>query len=254
MLWLQGVQAQIEYKSDFIIGVFANVIGQSVGVAFIWILFQQIRDLQGWSRPEVMLIYGFAAIPYGIFELFFNGIWSLGGHVRLGSFDRFLIRPFGSLLWILGDQPQLHGIGNAAVGLVIVNIAMINLGITWNIWNAAILVVSTFTGVLIILAINTILASVNFWFVGIGNTVLFMGQRFRDFSLYPLTIFSAPIRWLLTWVFPFGFASFYPVAIVLQRKEYQAYLYCLPFVTASFLALALYVWNIGLKRYESTGS
>lgn len=254
MMWLQGIQAQMEYKSSFIIGMIATILGQSTGIAFVWVLFQRIGDLNGWSLPEIMLIYGIAALPYGLFELFFNGIWGLNRYVRMGEFDRLLVRPGSSLFFILGDQPMLHGLGDVAAGIAIIALASRSLSVQWHLGNLLLLGLMVICGTLIYISINTIMGCSSFWFVSSGTNFLYFGQRFRDFTVYPLDIYATPLRLLLTWGIPFAFTGFFPATYFLNHTHYQLFVYLIPVVALLFFGIATIVWRIGLNQYESTGS
>ncbi len=254
IMWIQGIQAQIEYKSSFIIGNVATILGQVTGIALVWVLFQKIGHLNGWSLPEIMLIYGIAALPYGFFELFFNGVWSLNRYIRMGDFDRLLVRPGSSLFFILADQPMLHGLGNIATGTVIILLASRQLDIRWDMCNLLILGFMVAWGTLIYISINTITACTSFWFVASGTNFLYLGQRFRDFTVYPLDIYASPLRILLTWVIPFAFTSFFPSTYFLDRDDYRVFVYLIPVIAVLFFGIASFVWRIGVNRYESTGS
>ena len=64
-------------------------------------------------------------------------------------------------------------------------------------------------GAAIYMAVFLILTAVSFWFedrVGIVPPVFNM----LTFGRYPLTIYNVFIQFLLSWIIPFGFASFYP--------------------------------------------
>jgi ABC-2 type transport system permease protein len=70
---------------------------------------------------------------------------------------------------------------------------------------------------------------------------------------YPLTIYPKAIGVWLTWVIPYGFASFYPASYLLG-KDIGALAWLGPVVAAALLALAYAVWRFGLRYYSSTGS
>jgi ABC-2 type transport system permease protein len=74
------------------------------------------------------------------------------------------------------------------------------------------------------------------------------------FGRYPLSIYSGFIQFFLSWIIPFGFATFYPSARLLDRAEFRGYAPLVPVVTAGFLGLALFVWSRGVRHYASTGS
>jgi ABC-2 type transport system permease protein len=62
------------------------------------------------------------------------------------------------------------------------------------------------------------------------------------------------VQFLLSWIIPFGFASFYPTVRLLGRDEFHVYSWLAPVVAAGFAALALLTWRQGVKHYASTGS
>lgn len=250
----QNLQTRMEYKLDFLLGNVAAVLGQGVGIGFVWVIFQRIGDLGGWTLPQLMLLYGTAAMPYGLFELLFNGVWLFGARVRMGTFDEFMIRPVGPLFFVLSEATAAHGWGNFLTGVLIIVKASLDLGFVWSASRLAFLAGATVCGVVLYLSINLITATASFWLVGTGSSLMFMVQRLRDFSRYPLSIYSMPIRILLTWVVPFGFAGFYPSTILLGMGAYSAHGYLIPVVTVAFLLLAYGFWRLGLNHYQSTGS
>lgn len=250
----QNLQAKIEYKFDFLLGNIATIIGQIGGIAFIWVIFQRIGDMNGWILPQIMMIYGIAALPFGLFELLFNGLWGLTRRVRMGDFDEYLVRPMGPLFWILSDEVAVHGFGNAVSGIVIIVMASFQLEFTWTIGRLLFLAGATISGIVIYTSINLITASMSFWVVGMGSSIMYLVQRFRDFTRYPLTIYSLPLRIVLLWILPFGFAGFVPSAILLQTSRYAEYGLFLPVVSIGIAAIAYTVWRLGLTKYQSTGS
>ena len=250
----QNIQSKMEYKFDFVLGNITTVLGQVIGIAFVWVIFQRIGDLNGWTLPQIMLIYGIAALPYGLFELLFNGLWYLNNHIRMGTFDEYMIRPGGPLFFILSESTATHGLGNFLTGLVIIIKASHDLSLSWSFGNISFLVLTTICSTVIYTSINMITATMSFWFVGTRTSIMFMVQRFRDFSRYPLSIYSMPIRILLTWIIPFAFTSFFPATFLLHREEYSLFVCLIPVMTAVFLLIAYGFWRLGLNKYQSTGS
>ena len=250
----RNIQGKMEYKLDFFLGNLATILGQVVGIAFVWVIFEQIGDLNGWTLPEIMLIYGLAALPYGLFMIFLSGVWRLGYLIQMGNFDLCLTRPVGPLLLVVTEDSATHGFGTFVTGMAIVIAASRMLRLEWTLPLILFAVLAIGCGVVIYLSVNLITASCSFWFLGGRTSIMYMVQRFRDFANYPLTIYSAPIRILLTWIIPFGFAGFYPATLLLDRGEFAIYVYLIPVVTVLFFALAYGFWRLGLNRYQSTGS
>ena len=74
------------------------------------------------------------------------------------------------------------------------------------------------------------------------------------FSRYPLTIFSTPIRLLLTFILPFAWVAFYPATWFLGTSEFRQYALFTPLVGIVIVGLAYTIWRRGVRRYASTGS
>jgi len=73
------------------------------------------------------------------------------------------------------------------------------------------------------------------------------------FAQYPLTIYPKAIGIWLTWMIPYGFASFYPASYLLGR-DVGALAWLGPVVAAGLLVIGYRVWQFGLRHYASTGS
>jgi ABC-2 type transport system permease protein len=75
---------------------------------------------------------------------------------------------------------------------------------------------------------------------------------------YPLSLYPKILQILLTVVVPFGFITFYPAQFFLSKNDFLMFnpvlQYLNPLVGIVVLCAAFFVWNQGLKRYNSSGS
>jgi ABC-2 type transport system permease protein len=74
-----------------------------------------------------------------------------------------------------------------------------------------------------------------------------------DFAKYPITIFPTLIQTIITYVVPFAFVSFYPAKVLLNQANGLSILAQSSIALLIMASCALWVWNTGLKGYESTG-
>lgn len=68
----------MQSKLDFFIGLGGFLISQAAGLAFLYLVFQQIPVMKGWSLEQLLFIYGFAQIPRGIDHLLTDNLWMVG--------------------------------------------------------------------------------------------------------------------------------------------------------------------------------
>ena len=59
VLVTQFLKTIMQSRVDFLIGLFGFFLTQVMGIAFLYLVFQQIPDLQGWTLDQLIFIYGF---------------------------------------------------------------------------------------------------------------------------------------------------------------------------------------------------
>jgi ABC-2 type transport system permease protein len=119
--------------------------------------------------------------------------------------------------------------------------------------NLALFPFLVFCGAVIYICIFVIISSVNFWFedrIGLAPPVFNM----IAFGRYPITIYNTAIQFMLSWIIPFAFASFYPTVRYLGRMEFRTEFFLVPVVAAALIGIALFIWERGVQQYKSTGS
>mgnify|MGYP003620511936 CR=1 FL=1 len=248
------IKLLMEYRVNFLIGAVSTIIMQAAGLLTIWVVMSQIPDLDGWTLPEILLIYGLITLSKSINHMFADNLWTLGrDYVRTGTFDRFMVRPVDPLFHLLADRFCHDGIGNFLVGLALVLIAAARLGISWTPGQILYLAVMVLSGGFIFIALNLMTSVSGFWLMD-SVPVTRVVFEMHEFAKYPLTIYPRFIGVLLTAVIPYGFASFYPASYLMGREMPAAFAWGAPLVAAVLMMIGLAVWRFGLRHYSSTGT
>ena len=250
----QYFKVRMSYRVDFLVGLATSLTATLFAFGFLLVLFTKIPKLAGWKFEEVLFLYGFSLIPYGLFNVVSLNLYEFGNNYIIeGKFDRVLLRPISSLFQVIFEAFRIESLHEVLTGIAVVWWAARRMHLDWTAVDIALLLVYGACGAVIYASVFLILTSVSFWFedrVGITPPVWNM----IAFGRYPLSIYSGFIRFVLSWIIPFGFASFYPTVRLLGRAEYRTVSLFVPVVAAAFLGLALLVWNRGVRQYSSTGS
>ncbi len=257
LLWLyflQYAKARLEYRFDFFSTVFASFLGTLASFGFLLIVFSRVPAVKGWSFEEMVFLYGFSLIPLGIFNVLSWNLYMFPDRYLIeGRFDRVLLRPVSSVFQVLFEAFRLESGQETLTGVVAVVWASRRLGISFGPLDLVLFLVWTICGATIYLAIFVGLSASSFWIedrVGIVPPIFNLMQ----FGRYPLSIYDGWIRFTLSWVIPFAFASFYPTIRFLRRQDFVREFWAVPAIAAVTVAIALAVWNSGVRRYHSTGS
>ena len=250
---VQRLKVLMEYRVNFLIGASSTIFLQAASLLAIWAVMRQVPEINGWSFDEILLVYGLLTLAKSINHMFADNLWTLGNsYVRTGAFDRFLVRPIDPLFHLLADRFCHDGIGNFLVGVALVAKATISLGLAPSPANLVYLALAVVSGGAIFIALNLIAATSSFWVVE-SIPIVRSVFEFNEFARFPLTIYPRAIGILLTWAIPYGFASFYPASHLLGRDVGPLAWMGAP-VAVTLLLVAYRVWNVGLRRYASTGS
>jgi ABC-2 type transport system permease protein len=245
---------RVAYRGDFLIGLATSILATLFGFGFLYILFLNIPRLQGWKFEEVTFLYAFGLVPFGLFNVLSLNIYEFGNNYIIeGKFDRVLLRPISSLFQVLFEAFRIESLHEVVIGAAGVWWASGRLGIHWTFASLVLFVLFALCGGVIYVSVFTLLSCVSFWYedrVGVHPPV----YNLIGFGRYPLSIYSQLIQFLLSWIIPFAFASFYPSARLLGRPEVRNLALLAPVVATAFLSLLLITWNRGLRQYSSTGS
>lgn len=123
----------------------------------------------------------------------------------------------------------------------------------WTFAKIIILFLSIIFATLIYTSIKVIAASVSFWSKQSGG-LIYIFYMFNDFAKYPVSIYNSIIKWIISFLLPFAFTAFYPASYFLTKKNFLYNIGGLIFISVLFSLLSLYIWQKGIKNYESAGS
>ena len=250
----QYLKSKMQSKVDFFIGVFAFVLSQIMGVAFLAMVFQRIPDLNGWSFYQLVFIYGYAQIPRGIDHFVTDYLWPFARlTVREGLFDRYLLRPVSPLFQIIVEGFKPDGLGEIAVGLVLVFYSIGAMGLSITVGGVLLFILSVFAGAVIFAAVKILCATLAF-FIKNSYQVLYLVHNTSDFAKYPLSIYNAPVRIILSFIIPFAFTAFIPASYFLGQDSLLFTVGAEVLIAVVFLTLAYQFFKFGCTRYESAGN
>jgi ABC-2 type transport system permease protein len=250
----QYAKVRIGYRGDFIVSLLTSFAATFFGLLFVIVLFQKAPQLAGWKFEEEIFLYGFALIPYGIFNVISMNLYDFGNNYIIeGKFDRVLLRPISSLFQVLFETFRIESFQEIATGVYCVWWASHRLHIAWTIAGLGRFIFYGFCAGVIYVSVFLLLTTVSFWFedrIGVHPPV----WNIIAFGRYPLSIYSGVVQFFLCWIIPFGLASFYPSLRMLGRDVTPQYAPLVPVVALVFFTLAVSLWNLGTRHYSSTGS
>lgn len=243
----------MQSKVDFLMGLLGFFLTQATGIIFLYLIFRQIPDLQGWTLEQLIFIYGFAQIPRGIDHLFTDNIWLVAWRMVInGEFDRYMLRPMNVFFQVIAEKLQPDALGEILIGSILVVISVQKGVAVLTPMNVLLFIVSMLAGALIYTSIKLFFASFALWMKQSG-TLLQVAYEMAEFAKYPTEIYHKGIKFIITWVIPFAFVAYLPASYFLGKGSVGVIgIECV--IAIIFWCVAYGVFNYGLKFYESAGN
>ncbi|SFE74840.1 ABC-2 type transport system permease protein [Paenibacillus catalpae] len=248
-------KTRLTYRADFWVEVLSDLMFQGMNLVFILVVFQHTPSLGGWTESEVIFVYGFFMIPYGIFSTFF-GMWNFSErYIVKGEMDRILTRPAHNLFQVLLENVDPPSMIGSVVGAVIMAVCWNDLGLAFHWYYVLIMLLFVLGAVLVYAGIYTALSAISF-FSDAPTGIVPLIYNVQNYGRYPVNIYNKTIRFVLTWLLPFAFVGVIPASYFLEKKadDLSQLAWLTPVMGVIVFALGLMLWNHGVKKYRGAGS
>ncbi|MHB1485870.1 MAG: ABC transporter permease [Saccharofermentanales bacterium] len=238
------------YRMDFFTGLLVMLAGTLLSPLLIIIIYQNGATLGNYSVYQIFLMQGIYLIVTGFGSiLFFDIVFDTTFRVREGTLDILLLKPQSLLSNLIATNYNNGGIANILGGSLLFAYALYHLpAVAFR--QCIFFIISIFFALAILFAFSVILAALGI--VWIGNSRLFdIYNSISKFASYPMTIFSKPIRAILSFFIPVAMLGFIPASLLSRPVDPSVYITAASSIV--FVASSLLFWRIMIKRYTSAG-
>ncbi|HJV16836.1 MAG TPA: ABC-2 family transporter protein, partial [Bacillales bacterium] len=223
----QYIKTRFQYRTDLFVEFLSDLLSQAVNFIFILVVFSHTQLLHGWTRDEIIFIYGFFLVPFALFSAFFN-IWDFNErYIVKGELDRILTRPIHSLFQIVLERMELESLLGGITGLAVMIYSGSRLGLELKWFDPFLFIIFVVGGALIYGGVFVMLACISFW-ADARTDIMPMMYNISNYGRYPVDIYNYVIRFVLTWILPFAFVGVYPAAYFLGKKEWYGFAFLTP--------------------------
>ncbi|CAA9258973.1 MAG: Efflux ABC transporter, permease protein [uncultured Chloroflexi bacterium] len=248
-----GVLSELEYRVNFYIQLLRSAIGLTTGLAGLSIVFGHTDTLWGWRQPELLALLGVYFLGSGLIGLVIQpSMQRFMEDVRQGTLDFVLTKPEDSQVLVSVRQVQIWKVVDLLLGVVVIGIALVQLGEAVGFWQAVSFVVALLSGATIIYAFWLMLATLSFWFVKIEN-ILVIFQSMYQAGRWPVGIYPLWLRSTLTFVVPVAFATTVPAEALAGRLTPETLAGSVA-LAAVLLVVSRRVWSIGVRQYAGASA
>ncbi|MBR1816092.1 MAG: ABC-2 family transporter protein [Lachnospiraceae bacterium] len=253
------MKGKLEYHLSLLFELFANTILIGVYFAGFLVIFHNFDNIAGWNKYEVLFMFTTSWLSYSFSCFFF---WSpmkdMGEQIRSGNFDLYLTRPISPFTYLVLQQFQYTFLPRLFFSIFFWLYSMSKLKINWNAASVFYYCICLLSAFVIFSSITVITGAISFWTVKSEEIVSLLTNNnygLKNYCDYPITIYSKSMQILLTFIIPYAFTGYYPVANLLDKSSPASWAaYISPAIALIIAIFAYILWRMGLKHYGSTGA
>jgi ABC-2 type transport system permease protein len=243
-VWKANMLSAIEYRASFL----SQVIGMMVNnfmYFVIWIIFfDRFKDVRGWELSDMYLTFGVLASSFGLVSMLFGNAFNLSDIISKGRLDYYLSFPRPVLLHTVASRMIASGMGDFTFGFISYALSGY---FTWD--GLLRFVLATLLAAVVFAAFLILIQSLAFWLGIMSNFSALALNAMLTFGIYPITLFDNYAKVILFTLIPAALMGAVPAEFI-RGFKWQALTELLVGAMA-FLFIAIFVFRLGLKRYES---
>lgn len=247
------LKSMMQHKMSFFFtmtGQFLISFNVFLGVYF---MMDRFHEVKGFSYGEVLLCFSITLMAFTIAETIFRSLDTFETIIGNGEFDRILLRPRNCFFLVLCSKVELTRIGRLLQAVIMFAYGLYSSQISWTIPRAVTVVFMILGGVAVFAAIYMIFASMCFFTLEGLEFMNVFTDGAREYGKYPIGIYGKTLLTICTYIVPFALFQYYPFLYLTGKASYTWYC-LLPLAACFFLIPAIFLWNFGLTRYQSSGS
>lgn len=256
LFWIHlrlGVLNELQYRTNLGVQIIQSVVGLATSLLGLGVIFSKTDNLAGWSPAELLVIVGIYSLVSGLTQLIVRpSLTRFMEDVRLGTLDFTLTKPVDAQLLVSMRQIEVWKLIDVAVGLLVLAVAMVQLGANIGVTEAAAFLIALIAGISVIYSFLMILATFAFWFVRLDN-ILQIFQSMYEAGRWPIGIYPPWLRTILTFLVPVGFAITVPAEGLVGRMTPTTLLATIAFAVVLPL-VARWFWRIGIRHYSGASA
>jgi len=254
------LRSQMQYRVSFWLDLSGTAVITLFEFASLALVFDRFGDLGGWTLGEVALLYGIVNLSFGLSNMVFGGFnpSQFGQQVRLGTFDRIMLRPINITTQVLGSKLDIRRIGKIVLSLGIIVFSFNQTNIQWTAFKALYMPIIILSNVLFFGGLYIIGSTITFWTIEsieVMNTLTYGGSFATS---HPMHIYPDWVIRFFTFIVPAIFLTYFPAIYILDLPNPLGYpeisYFLSPLVGIGILLIGQAFWHFGIQHYQSTGS
>jgi len=243
-VWKTNILSVMEYRVSFLTQVIGMMLNNFIYFAIWIIFFDRFKEVRGWGISDMYITYGVLASAFGLVALLFGNAFTLSEIINQGRLDYYLSLPRPVLLHTIASRTIASGMGDFTYGFLSF---VLSGQFTWD--GLLRFVLATLLAATVFVSFLVLIQSLAFWMGVITNLTGLAVNAMITFGIYPITLFDNYAKLILFTIIPAALMGAVPAEFI-RAFSWQSLAELLAGAVI-FLFIAVTIFQLGLKRYES---
>ena len=248
-----NVQMALAYRADTIVNILLNLMWLGWELLSLNIIFSNTTTLGGWGLGELIALLGvFRLVNTMMIAIIWPNTEKFNQSIRDGSMDYTILQPVNSMFLVTFSRITVWRIWDLVLAIVLIVVGINISGDTTSPLSILTFILLTISGAVVIYSLWIVLIALTFWFTKFDNNVTIL-HALLDAGRYPVTVYPAWLRIIVTFVIPVAVATTIPLQALRGDLNLNQVILFFTVGIVSFL-IASRVWKSGLKQYSGASS
>lgn len=249
-----SLMSQLEYRTNFYTGIAMELGYFLAKIVYMIVIYKTNVPINGLTPDEVLVFFGTYMIATGPYAgLYMTNLYGIGRQVQTGELDLLLVKPVSTQFFLtLKRSDMALFTTDTVLGLAAVAAGVSRMGVTVDLWGILGYFGYLVSGSVIAYSMFLLPQVLAFRLVK-TNALTGLVDSSWDFNNLPMGIYNRLIQQIGVFVLPIFVITNFPALYLLKKLEP---LYAVWGIAgaAAWLALSSFLFNKGLKRYQSASS
>jgi ABC-2 type transport system permease protein len=256
LAWLSvrlGVLYELTYRANLMVQIVASSAALAASLIFVAAVYARTDTLAGWRPAELLALLGVFFVLTGLIgSIVQPSLQAFMEDVRQGSLDFTLMKPRDAQLLVSVKQVDLWKLIDVGLGLALLTFAVIRLGGSVGLLQAAEFVIALVAGGATVYSLFLILATLSFWFIRVDNALIVF-LTFWEAGRWPVQVYPPWLGRTLTFLVPVALATTVPAEALRGRLGPETLIVAVVLAAALLLASRV-LWLRGLRQYSGASA
>jgi ABC-2 type transport system permease protein len=253
LFFKNSLMIDLEYRANFIFAIVLSAFEVVWSSAAALVLYSFTDEIGGWSFHQTLVVVGLLFIAFGMLDgLVWPNVTELQNHIQKGTLDFVLTKPFNSQILATLRRYRVDRFSNLIAGFVLIGYALAQLRSTPDASQMALFALLVLSGLVIVYAALTLLASIAFWAVetdALGEVIFAL----LEIGRYPASALPEPVRAIVTFIIPIALITTVPAEVLLGKLT-STPIYLSLLLAVALLYISHRFWNFAVRHYSSASS